>query len=56
MEISCAFFICTHEGSGRSGTERDIAKAAKGAKVAKGLAIHGSDVDSAKNLLANWVK
>lgn len=48
--------FCTHEGSGLSGTERDIAKAAKGAKVAKGLAIHGSDVDSAKSLLANWVK
>ena len=48
--------FCTHEGSGLSGTERDIAKAAKGAKVAKGLAVHGSDVDSAKSLLANWVK
>lgn len=48
--------FCTHEGSGLSNTERDIEKAAKGAKVAKGLAIHGSDVDSAKNLLADWVK
>lgn len=48
--------FCTHEGSGLSDTEHDIAKAAKGAKVAKGLAVHGSDVDSAKSLLADWVK
>ncbi len=48
--------FCTHEGSGLSGTEKDIAKAAKGAKVAKGLAIYGSSVDSAENIVKGWLK
>lgn len=47
--------FCTHEGSGLSDTEKDIAKAAKGAKVTKGLAIHGSSVDSAGNAISAWV-
>ncbi len=48
--------FCTHEGSGLAGTVRDIQKAAPGAVVTKGLAIHGSSVDSAKNALAKWVQ
>ena len=48
--------FCTHEGSGLSRTEGDIRRAAPGAKVAKGLAIHGSSVDSAKSALDKWVK
>lgn len=48
--------FCTHEGSGLSNTERDIAKAAKGATVAKGLAIHGSSVDGAKKTIEGWCK
>lgn len=48
--------FCTHEGSGLSGTERDIEKAAKGAMVQKGLAVCGSEADGAKNALLNWIK
>ena len=48
--------FCTHEGSGLSRTEKDIEKAAKGAKVEKGLAIHGSSVDNAKNAVEKWLK
>ena len=48
--------FCTHEGSGLSGTERDIAKAAKGANVAKGLAIRGSDVDGANKIIERWIR
>ena len=48
--------FCTHEGSGLSNTVRDIARAAKGAKVAKGLDIHGSSVDGAKPALEKWVR
>lgn len=48
--------FCTHEGSGLSRTEKDIAKTAKGAKVEKGLAIHGSSVDSAKHAVEKWVE
>ena len=47
--------FCTHEGSGLSGTERDIARAAKGAAVEKGIAIYGSSVDDAKAVLETWI-
>ena len=47
--------FCTHEGSGLSNTVNDIQKAAKGATVQPGLAIHGSDVDKAKAKLKGWV-
>ena len=48
--------FCPHEGSGLSDTEHDIRKAAHGAAVTKGLAIHGSHVDEAKSALAQWVE
>ncbi len=48
--------FCTHEGSGLSGTERDIRKSAKGAVEEKGIAIHGSNVDGARNALEKWIK
>ena len=48
--------FCTHEGSGLSRTERDIQKAAPGAVVTPGLAIHGSGVDGAKDAIARWVR
>jgi flavodoxin len=47
--------FCTHEGSGLAGTERDIKRTAKTAIVEKGLAIHGSSVDSAGPALENWI-
>lgn len=48
--------FCTHEGSGLSHTVQDIQNAAPGAVVTKGLAIHGSNVDSAKAALEKWVQ
>lgn len=48
--------FCTHEGSGLSQTERDIAAAAKGANVGKGLAVRGSDIDSAEAAIEAWCK
>ena len=48
--------FCTHEGSGLSNTEKDIAKAARGAKVEKGLAIHSSHVDDAEADIRKWIK
>ena len=53
-KVICPF--CTHEGSGLSQTERDIRKAAPGATVTRGLAIHGSHVDEAAPALTRWVK
>lgn len=48
--------FCTHEGSGLSHTVQDMQKAAPGARITKGLAIHGSGVDGAKAVLEAWVK
>ena len=48
--------FCTHEGSGLSDTENHIRKAAHGAAVTKGLAIHASHVDEAKSALAQWAE
>ena len=47
--------FCTHEGSGLSGTEKKIEKTCRGAKITKGLAIHGSSVDGAKAAVEGWV-
>ena len=57
-KVICPF--CTHEGSGLSQTEQDIRKAAPGATVTRGLAIHGSHVDEAapalwSSLLLCWL-
>ena len=48
--------FCTHEGSGLSHTVQDIQKAAPGAVVARGLAIHGSSVDSTQTALEKWIQ
>ena len=48
--------FCTHEGSGLSHTVQDIQKAAPGARVTKGLAIHGSSVDGVKPALETWIR
>ena len=48
--------FCTHEGSGLSDTENDVRRAAKGAAVAKGLAIRGSSVDGAQLAIEKWIK
>lgn len=47
--------LCTHEGSGLSSTESDIAAAAKGAEVKRGLAVFGSEVDSSDEKIKNWI-
>jgi hypothetical protein len=38
------------------GSERDIAKSAKGATLKKGLPINGSSVNSAKPNVEKWLK
>ena len=48
--------FCTNEGSGLSNTEQDIRHAAKGARVAPGLSLRGSAVDSAKPKLEQWLR
>ena len=46
--------FCTHEGSGMGTSESDIKKLCPGAKVEKGLAIHGSRMNGAREQLEKW--
>ena len=48
--------FCTHEGSGLANTVRDIQNTARGALVARGLAIDGSIVDHEKPALLKWIQ
>lgn len=48
--------FCTNEGSGLSNTEQDIRRAAKGARVARGLSLRGSAVEGAKPKLEQWLR
>ena len=48
--------FCTHEGSGLSGTVRDIQQAAPGTVVTQGLAVRGSSVDGAEKMIEDWVR
>lgn len=48
--------FCTHEGSGLAHTVQDVQKAAPGAVVTEGLAIHGSSVNNAKPALEKWAQ
>ena len=48
--------FCTHEGSGMGKSVSDIKNLCPGAKVEKGLAIHGSNVSRAKKDIESWVK
>ena len=50
----------THEGSGQSGTAREIEAASSGAQLLQGLAVQGrvaqEDEDRTRKLLADWLK
>lgn len=46
---------CTHEGSGMSNTERDIARTCAGTTVGKGLAITGSNAGDSQPAVERWL-
>lgn len=46
----------THGGSGFSNSIEDIKRLAPGAKVEKGLAIHGDDVQNSDSLIKKWIQ
>ncbi len=50
------FALMTHEGSGLAGSESALKKYCKGAKVGKGLAVHGADVPRSEGTVAAWAK
>ena len=47
--------FCTHEGSGMGSSESDIRMLCPTAKTEKGLAIHGSRLNSAKAQFEKWI-
>ncbi len=47
--------LCTNEGSGMGGSERDIKKACPGADVKKGLSVTGSQAENAKPSVQKWL-
>ena len=48
--------FCTHEGSGFGSSKNDIQKTCPTAKVAQGLAIHGSRIDRAEIEIKKWLE
>jgi flavodoxin len=48
--------FCTHEGSGLGRSENDIKKVCPNAKVFTGIAIRGSSVTGADNMVNSWLK
>ena len=47
--------LCTNEGSGMGGSERDIKKYAAGAEVKRGLSITGSNAANSKGAVQKWL-
>ena len=47
--------LCTNEGSGMGGSERDIQRACPGAEVKKGLSITGSQAESCRGTVQKWL-
>ena len=47
--------LCTNEGSGMGGSERDIKRACPGAAVTKGLSITGSQAANSKGTAQKWL-
>lgn len=47
--------FCTHEGSGMGRSESDIRRLCPGAKVEKGLAIHGAEAAKSRAALEKWI-
>lgn len=48
--------FCTHEGSGMGSSVADIKRLCPGARVEKGLAIHGGSVAKSRKIIEEWVK
>ena len=47
--------LCTNEGSGMGGSERDIKKTCPGAVVKRGLAVTGSEAANAAGSVKKWL-
>ncbi len=47
--------LCTNEGSGMGGSERDLKKTLKGASIKSGLSINGSSAAQSKSAVEKWL-
>jgi flavodoxin len=47
--------LCTNEGSGMGGSERDIKKTCPGANVKSGLSVTGSEAANAAGRVKKWL-
>ena len=47
--------LCTNEGSGMGGSERDLRRACPGANVKSGLSITGSSAADSKESVRRWL-
>ena len=47
--------LCTNEGSGMGGSERDIKRSCPGATVKSGLPVTGSGAANAKSAVQRWL-
>ena len=50
------FPVMTHEGSGLAGSKSALRKYCKGAKLGKGLAVRGADVEKSEDKVAKWAE
>ncbi len=48
--------LMTHEGSGMGVSEHDIKNICKGARLGKGIAVHGADAARSEKIIADWAK
>lgn len=48
--------FCTNEGSGMGSSERDLAKACAGAKLLRGLSVHGAETAQSEKKIADWAR
>ena len=48
-------YVITHEGSGIGACNKNIEECCKGAEIREGLAIRGSTVNNARDILENWI-
>lgn len=48
--------VMTHEGSGLGSFPRTLKKSCRGAKIERGLAVHGAEAEASKDVIAAWAK
>ena len=49
------FPFCTNEGSGMERSETDLKQVCRGAKIEKGLSIHGAEAAQSRRLVEEWL-